>query len=105
MQRLRRVTLQFCPKQFLPLGIRPLIATVHPTYYGGNRGFARYPNLPPGHYTFEVLAANSDGVWSTAPKSLKIHIQTPFYKTWWFYLLCTIAVIALIYAWFRYRLQ
>lgn len=71
----------------------------------GNRGFARYPNLPPGHYTFEVLAANSDGVWSTVPKSLSIHIQTPFYKTWWFYLLCTIAVIALVYAWFRYRLE
>jgi signal transduction histidine kinase len=71
----------------------------------GNRGFARYPNLPPGHYTFEVLAANSDGVWSTVPKSLNIHIQTPFYKTWWFYLLCTIAAIALVYAWFRYRLE
>lgn len=71
----------------------------------GTRGFARYPNLPPGQYILEVLAANSDGVWSSAPKSLKIHIQTPFYKTWWFYLLCTLVVAALIYAWFQYRLQ
>lgn len=71
----------------------------------GTRGFARYANLPPGQYTFEVLAANSDGVWSTAPKSLKIFIQTPFYKTWWFYLLCGLTLGGLIYAWFWYRLQ
>lgn len=71
----------------------------------GTHGFARYANLPPGQYTFEVLATNSDGVWSTLPKRLKINIQTPFYKTWWFYLLCTLAVAGLIYAWFQYRLR
>ncbi|MCB0529164.1 MAG: hypothetical protein KDC65_11845 [Saprospiraceae bacterium] len=71
----------------------------------GARGFARYANLPPGNYIFEVLAANSDGVWSTAPKQLNIHIRTPFYMTWWFYLLCTIATAGLVYAWFRYRLE
>ncbi len=71
----------------------------------GTRGFARYANLPPGNYTFEVLAANSDGVWSTLPKSLQIHIQTPFWQTWWFYLLCSLTVTGLIYAWFRYRLE
>jgi ligand-binding sensor domain-containing protein/two-component sensor histidine kinase len=70
----------------------------------GTRGFARYANLPPGHYILEILAANSDGVWSTIPKSLLIHIQTPFYKTWWFYLLCLLAISGLIYAWFQYRL-
>lgn len=71
----------------------------------GARGFARYANLPPGHYTFEVLAANSDGLWSWPPKQMHIHIRTPFYMTWWFYLLCTMAVAGLIYAWFRYRLE
>lgn len=69
------------------------------------RGFARYANLPPGDYTFEVLAANSDGVWSKTPKQMFIHIRTPFYMTWWFYLLCALTAAGLIYAWFRYRLE
>ncbi|MEL6720662.1 MAG: triple tyrosine motif-containing protein, partial [Bacteroidota bacterium] len=30
----------------------------------GNDGFARYSNLPFGNYTFQVKAANSDGVWN-----------------------------------------
>lgn len=71
----------------------------------GVRGFARYANLPPGDYTFEVLAANSDGVWSKTPKQMLIHIRTPFYMAWWFYLLCALTAAGLIYSWFRYRLE
>ena len=69
------------------------------------RGFARYPNLPPGDYTFQVKAANSDGVWTPASKDIRIHIQTPFWQTWWFYLACLAVVSSIIYAWFRYRLE
>ena len=71
----------------------------------GKLGFARYANLPPGQYTLEILAANSDGVWSKTPKTLKVNIQTPFYKTWWFYLLCTLSLGGIIYGWLWYRLQ
>lgn len=71
----------------------------------GTRGFARYANLPPGDYTFEVLAANSDGLWSKVPKTLKIRIQTPFYKTWWFILLCVLAFASIVYGWLWYRMQ
>jgi ligand-binding sensor domain-containing protein/two-component sensor histidine kinase len=69
------------------------------------QGFVRYANLPPGEYLLEIRAANSDGVWSGVTKRLVIHIQTPYYKTWWFYLLCLLAIAGLIYAWFRYRLE
>lgn len=52
-----------------------------------------------------MLAANSDGVWSALPKTLAINIQTPFYKTWWFYLLCVLAAGGMVYGWLWYRLQ
>ncbi len=68
-------------------------------------GFARYANLPPGTYTFEVLAANSDGVWGREAKRLSIHIRPPFWQTWWFYLLVFGAIGGLVYGWFWYRLQ
>ena len=32
----------------------------------GQRRTAYYTNIPPGHYTFRVQAANNDGVWNTA---------------------------------------
>lgn len=44
----------------------------------------RYPNLNPGNYTLVVYASNSDGGYSQIPRSLKITITPPFYKTWWF---------------------
>lgn len=71
----------------------------------GTNGFARYANLPPGYYTFKVKAANSDGVWNETPKTLKIHILTPWWRTWWFYLLCISTITAIAYGIFNYRLQ
>ncbi len=71
----------------------------------GTLGFVRYANLRPGEYTFEVWATNSDGVLSQEPRRLKLLIHPPFWQTWWFYLLCTVSVAGLLYAWFWYRLQ
>ncbi|MDX1907030.1 MAG: two-component regulator propeller domain-containing protein [Bacteroidia bacterium] len=45
--------------------------------------FATYTNLDPGTYTFELMGANYDGVWSD-PISLKITILPPYWETWWF---------------------
>ncbi len=35
--------------------------------YAGTRRLAHYAHIPPGSYTFSVLAANSDGVWTDVP--------------------------------------
>jgi signal transduction histidine kinase len=70
-----------------------------------DRGFARYPKLRPGKYTFEVRSANADGVWQQEPLQLPITIQTPFYQTTWFYLLCILVVAGMVGAWFQYRLN
>lgn len=61
------------------------------------RGFARYANLQPGKYIFSILGANADGVWNTTPREVEIVILRPFWKTWWFYAICFLTGIAIIY--------
>ncbi|MGC1871382.1 MAG: two-component regulator propeller domain-containing protein [Acidobacteriaceae bacterium] len=65
------------------------------------RRVAYYTNIPPGNYRFEVLAANNDGVWSTAPATFSFQLQPYFTQTYWFYLLC--ALLILLLAWLVYR--
>ena len=47
------------------------------------QGEARYANLPPGDYTFEVEARNGSGVWSSQPAGLSFRIQPAWWQTWW----------------------
>jgi len=70
----------------------------------GAPGFARYAQLPPGQYTLKIMAANSDGIWNPAPRSLSIHIGAPYWQTWWFWLLTAAALFAAGYGFYRYRL-
>ncbi len=46
----------------------------------------RYTNLPPGTYTFSVLAKNGGGGggWFGAEKRIIFTIAAPFWKRWWF---------------------
>ncbi len=50
----------------------------------GSRRHATFMNLPPGSYTFEVQAANHDGVWNPRGDRLEIEVVPPFWLTWWF---------------------
>ncbi len=71
----------------------------------GTRRTAYYSHVPPGHYTFKVIAANSDGVWNTEGQSLSIVVLPPFYRTWWFLTLASlIAASAMATAW-QYRVS
>ncbi|MDP2386979.1 MAG: two-component regulator propeller domain-containing protein [Bacteroidota bacterium] len=64
---------------------------------------AVYTNIPPGHYTFKVKALNSSGIWSKDIISYAFEIRPPFWKTWWFYTLCVVIVLASIITFIRYR--
>ncbi|MFH0991464.1 MAG: two-component regulator propeller domain-containing protein [bacterium] len=55
---------------------------------GGSERRAIYTNLPPGSYTFRVLAANSSGVWNELGASVRISLLPNFWQTIWFKLLC-----------------
>jgi len=48
-----------------------------------SQGEARYANLPPGQYTFQVVARAGSGVWSTEPATLQFGIQQAWWQTWW----------------------
>ncbi|TQK10510.1 two-component regulator propeller domain-containing protein [Herbaspirillum sp. SJZ107] len=67
--------------------------------------FATYTNLDPGTYSFEVRAANKDGVWSDAAASIDITILPPYWKTWWFRSLCALLVGGIGYGAYRVRLD
>jgi hypothetical protein len=54
----------------------------------GNRRVAHYANLKPGHYSFQVIAANADGIWNTTGDTVQIHLLPRLHQTIWFKALC-----------------
>jgi signal transduction histidine kinase len=62
----------------------------------GVRRTAYYSHLPPGNYTFKVIAANSDGEWNPEGKSLPITILPKVYQTWWFTAATFAAVVGIV---------
>jgi signal transduction histidine kinase len=69
----------------------------------GTRRTAYYPHLPPGIYTFTVIADNGEGVWNEHGQSLRIDVLPPFWSTWWFRALVTLALIGLATLVYRIR--
>ncbi|MFC2146613.1 ATP-binding protein [Acidobacteriota bacterium] len=67
--------------------------------------YAIYSNLPPGKYTFEVKAGNSDGIWNKEPASFDFEIIPPFWQTWWFYVSCAGVLILGIYLLVQIRIR
>lgn len=67
----------------------------------GNVRQAVYTNLAPGAYTFEVIAANEDAVWSPQPARVSLRIEAAYTQTLWFKLACAIAL--LLSAWLLHR--
>lgn len=58
---------------------------------------AVYNYLPPGTYLFKIRCENADGRFSEKTTQLKITVQPPFWKTWWFFCLLALAVAAVFY--------
>lgn len=69
----------------------------------GRRRTAYYSHLPPGSYTFTVVADNGEGVWSEAGATLAIVVQPPLYLTWWFMGGIALALAGTVWASVRYR--
>jgi signal transduction histidine kinase/ligand-binding sensor domain-containing protein len=53
----------------------------------GTRRVAPLGYLPPGPYTFQVIACNNDGFWNTNGASLSFRVLPWVWQTWWFEIL------------------
>lgn len=60
----------------------------------GVRRAAYYDNLKPGHYRFEVIACNKDGVWNEAGASLDMVLAPHLWQMLWFRVLMALAIVA-----------
>src|SRR5262249_34176186 len=71
----------------------------------GTRRTAYYSYLPPGSYTFKVIADNGEGVWNTEGKSLRVIALPPFYRTWWFLTLAACGVVGAVQVGYKVRVR
>jgi signal transduction histidine kinase len=63
-----------------------------------------YHGLPPGSYTFEVQSSYDNYNWSNAAIYI-FDIATPWWQSWWFYVICAAAVAYGLWSFYRYRIS
>lgn len=56
----------------------------------------RIGELPPGHYTLTASCRMLSGEWSREKTLISFHVQSPWYKTMWFYLLLITVILVAI---------
>nr|WP_281349589.1 sensor histidine kinase [Fulvivirga aurantia] len=66
---------------------------------------AVYTNLPPGDYTFEVKASNSDGVWNEQAAQFSFLIVPPFWQEAWFFAVMVLIFLIAIKLFNDYRIK
>jgi ligand-binding sensor domain-containing protein len=64
-----------------------------------------YNYLPAGSYTFQVRAENADGVASDQITKMKIVVEPPLLKSWWFYSIVILFVAFILYLIDRERMR
>jgi signal transduction histidine kinase/ligand-binding sensor domain-containing protein/DNA-binding response OmpR family regulator len=69
--------------------------------YVSNRREVTYTNLDPGTYHFKVKAANASGVWNKSPRTLRIVVLPPFWKTPWAYGVYVFVISGFLYLYRR----
>ncbi|PWL31421.1 MAG: hypothetical protein DCO96_04275 [Fluviicola sp. XM-24bin1] len=62
--------------------------------YHGSSNEIHFNALASGDYELLIYARRGNGEWSEVPARMKIHIASPFWRTWWFWTI--IGVLALL---------
>lgn len=68
-------------------------------------GLANYPALPPGTYTFRVMACMADADCNGTEATFMFVIRPPFWQTVWFYAVLVVALAITFVAVVRWREQ
>jgi signal transduction histidine kinase/ligand-binding sensor domain-containing protein len=71
----------------------------------GEKRVATYNYIPPGRYSFQVVACNNDGVWNETGASLAFKVLPYFWQTTWFHILGGVSTVLLAsgFVWFDTR--
>lgn len=59
----------------------------------GTKRVATYNYIPPGDYSFQVIACNNDGVWNETGARLGFEVLPYFWQTTWFHVLGGLATV------------
>jgi len=70
-------------------------------YLAGTRRFGKYNNLPGGTYNLKIRGSNNDGIWNQTGVSLKVHVATPPWKTWWAYCIYLLSFTSVLFFFVR----
>jgi len=83
-----------------------MLEGLHPDWvFNGKNRQLSFTNVAGGDYVLKYKTTTSDGIWSDEFQTLQIHIDTVFYKTWWFRIFILLFAVAIVYAVIRYRQQ
>jgi ligand-binding sensor domain-containing protein/signal transduction histidine kinase len=78
---------------------------IDPDWFELQQRYISYPYLPPGNYSFSVIAVNNDGIESIKPAEIRFRILPPFWQTWWFQALSVLFILFLIVMVLLWRIQ
>ncbi|MEG9433581.1 sensor histidine kinase [Terriglobus sp. ADX1] len=71
----------------------------------GNRHQAFYMNLRPGHYRFQVVGSNNDGVWNAVGDKIEFAIAPAYYQTIWFRILLLLVFAGALWSLYVLRVR
>lgn len=71
--------------------------------YSGKVRTANYTRLREGKYTLRIKCTDAEGVWSDKQLAINVIVLPPWYRSWWSFILYTIAIIGAVVAYQRYR--
>jgi signal transduction histidine kinase/CheY-like chemotaxis protein/ligand-binding sensor domain-containing protein len=66
---------------------------------------ATYANVAPGHYRLHMRGSNRDGAWSPNELIMELEFLPAWYQTWWARLGGALAVLALGWGLYRWRVR
>jgi diguanylate cyclase (GGDEF)-like protein len=64
----------------------------------------QFAKLAPGDYRLEIEAQDGDGVWRADRAEFAFRILTPWYRTWWFFVLCGLIFVCGTWLFFHIRI-